>query len=355
MLSRETNQLAIAYLCSAQSASGGGAVRNGFAAVLAIICALAMASGGAASLAAPHGRAIASLQAATGAAATKPGSAAPGSAPLSTRVVAYRIDAKLDPATHTITATETLTYHNLTGQPQQDFPFHLYLNAFQPQSTWMAEQRLDSPEYKWKPEHRGAIRVTSVEAVGMGDVTSTMHFTQPDDTNTEDHTVMQIKLPKPVAAGADVQFKIAFEDQMPQVVARTGYMRDFYMVGQWFPKVGVWWKGAWNCHQFHRDTEFFADFGTFDVNLTMPKNEVVGAGGDLVSSTENSDGTKTMLLPLRRRPRFLLDRQPLIHSGGRFLDRQRRHGKDSPAGLAGKHGIGSAIYRDSERHSPEVR
>jgi len=282
MLARETYPLAIAYLCSAQSASGGVAVRNGIAAVLAILCALALASGGAA---APHARAIASLQAA----------AKPASAPLSTRVVAYKIDAKLDPAAHTITATETVTYHNLTGQPQQDFPFHLYLNAFQPQSSWMAEQRLDSPEYKWKPEHLGAIRVSSIEAVGIGDVTSTMHFTQPDDTNTEDHTVMQIRLPKPVAAGADVQFKIAFEDQMPQVVARTGYMRDFYMVGQWFPKVGVWWKGAWNCRQFHRDTEFFADFGTFDVNLTMPKNEVVGAGGDLVSSTENSDGTKTML------------------------------------------------------------
>ncbi len=157
MLSRETYPLAIAYLWSAYSACGGVAVRNGIAAVLAILCALAMASGGAA---APHGRAIASLQAATGAAAAKPASGAPGSAPLSTRVVAYKIDAKLDAAAHTITATETLTYHNLTGQPQQDFPFHLYLNAFQPQSTWMAEQRLDSPEYKWKPEHRGAIRVT---------------------------------------------------------------------------------------------------------------------------------------------------------------------------------------------------
>ncbi|MGH9758353.1 MAG: hypothetical protein ACRD4M_11495, partial [Candidatus Acidiferrales bacterium] len=47
--------------------------------------------------------------------------------PLSTRVVAYHIDATLDPAKHTIRASETLTYKNLTGQPQQTFPFHLYL------------------------------------------------------------------------------------------------------------------------------------------------------------------------------------------------------------------------------------
>ena len=60
---------------------------------------------------------------------------------LSVRVVAYSIDAKLDPTKHTIAATETLTYKNLTGKPQQTFPFHMYLNAFQPQSTFMTEVR----------------------------------------------------------------------------------------------------------------------------------------------------------------------------------------------------------------------
>ena len=65
----------------------------------------------------------------------------PGAKPLSTRVVAYQIDARLNPEKKTIDATETLTYRNLTGQPQQTFPFHLYLNAFQPQSTFMTEVR----------------------------------------------------------------------------------------------------------------------------------------------------------------------------------------------------------------------
>jgi Peptidase family M1 domain len=238
----------------------------------------------------------ASLQAAGGAATAN--ALAHGEATratLSTRVVAYKIDAKLDTTAHTITATESLTYHNLTGQPQQDFPFHLYLNAFQPQSTWISETRIDNPNYEWKAENFGSIRVSSIEAVGMGDVTGTMRFIQPDDTNAEDHTVMQVRLPKAVAPGADVEFKISFVDQMPKVVARTGYVHDFYMVGQWFPKVGVWWKGAWNCHQFHRNTEFFADFGTFDVTITLPKNEIVGAGGDVVSDTENADGTRTLV------------------------------------------------------------
>ncbi len=213
---------------------------------------------------------------------------------LSTRVVAYQIDAHLDPAKHTIAATETLRYRNLTGQPQKTFPFHMYLNAFQPQSTFMTEERRDDPDYQWKREHFGAINITHLEVTDMGDLTNQIHFIQPDDHNASDHTVMQIELPSAVPAGAEVEFKIAFNEQLPEVLARTGYLRDFYMVGQWFPKVGVWWKGAWNCHQFHNTTEFFADFGTFDVKVTLPQNEIVGAGGDLVASTNNSDGTKTL-------------------------------------------------------------
>jgi hypothetical protein len=214
---------------------------------------------------------------------------------LSVRVVAYKIDARLDPTKKTITATETLTYHNLTGQPQQTFPFHLYLNGFQPSSTFVTEGHEDFPDQDWKPENNGSITIDHIAVTGMGDVSNKMQFIHPDDANTEDRTVMQISLPKPVPPGADVEFVIAFTDKLPYVVARTGYIRDFFMVGQWFPKVGVWWKGAWNCHQFHASTEFFADFGTFDVQITLPQNEVVGASGDQISSTNNPDGTKTLV------------------------------------------------------------
>ena len=234
---------------------------------------------------------------------TAPGSAVSASTAmkeaLATRVVAYQIDAKLDAAKHSITATETLTYKNLTGQPQQIFPFHLYLNAFDPKSTFMTEVRLSGtrgtgPDSGWDPKHQGSIKVSKLEVEGVGDLTDKMEFTHPDDSNTDDRTVLQVTLPKAIAPGDSVTFQMSFQDQMPEVVERTGYKRDFLMAGQWFPKVGVWWKGAWNCHQFHSTTEFFADFGTFDVKLTVPENEVVGAAGDLISTEDHSDGTKTL-------------------------------------------------------------
>jgi hypothetical protein len=221
------------------------------------------------------------------------------SGPLSQRVVAYQIDAKYDPPKHTVEATESLTYHNLTGQPLQRFPFHLYLNAFQQKSTWMHEAHRDGnfPTSRlddWKPEDYGANDVTSFEVVGMGDLTKQMKFVSPDDGNPDDKTVFEMNLPRPVAPGESVQFKITFKATFPEVIARTGYKRTFLLAGQWFPKVGVWWNGAWNCHQFHAMTEFFADFGTYDVKVTLPKDYVIGATGVQVADNDNGNGTKTV-------------------------------------------------------------
>jgi hypothetical protein len=218
--------------------------------------------------------------------------------PMSQRVVHYEIDAKYDATHHTVDATEVLTYHNLTGQALDHFPFHLYLNGFQPKATWVREAKLngsrDITYVKWEDKEYGAEEIKSFEVVGQGDLTKDLQFIQPDDGNKDDKSVVDVHLPKAIAPGAFVQFKIAFHDQMPETQARTGYKRDFVLGGQWFPKVGVWWQGTWNCHQFHVMTEFFSDFGVYDVKLTVPQNEIVGASGVRVGEVNNPDNTKTL-------------------------------------------------------------
>jgi hypothetical protein len=225
-------------------------------------------------------------------------SAINSSTPLSQRVVAYDMDAKYNAKAHSLDASETLTYHNLTGQPQDTFPFHLYLNAFQPTSTWMREGKREGTRgqdfEKWDNKSYGSEEIKSFEVVGQGDLTSQLQYVHPDDDNKDDHTVVQVHLPKPIPPDGYVQFKIKFHDQFPETLERTGWNRDFVLGGQWFPKVGVWWHGAWNCHQFHAYTEFFADFGVYDVKLTVPQYEVVGASGIEVSNVNNPDGTKTV-------------------------------------------------------------
>ena len=218
--------------------------------------------------------------------------------PMSERVVHYELDAKYDAAKHIVDATEVLTYHNLTGHALDHFPFHLYQNAFQPNSTWIRESKIagsrDVSYEKWEAKEYGSEEIKSLEVVGEGDLTSQVQYIQPDDGNKDDKTVVDVHLPKAIAPGAYVQFKIAFQTNFPETQARSGWKRDFVLGGQWFPKVGVFWHGAWNCHQYHAFTEFFADFGVYDVKLTLPQFEVVGASGVKVGEVNNSDSTKTV-------------------------------------------------------------
>jgi hypothetical protein len=167
--------------------------------------------------------------------------------PMSQRVVHYEIDAKYNAKAHSVDADETLTYHNLTGQPQDTFPFHLYLNAFQPSATWVREGKREGTRGqdfdKWDPKSYGSSEIKSIEVVGQGDLTSQLQFIHPDDDNKDDRTVVQVHLPKPIPPDGYVQFKIKFHDQFPKTLERTGWDRDSIVAGQWFPKVGVWIRG----------------------------------------------------------------------------------------------------------------
>ena len=218
--------------------------------------------------------------------------------PLSQRIVHYEIDAKYDAAKRTVDATEVLTYHNVTGQALDHFPFHLYQNAFQPNATFVRDSKLmgsrDTSYRTWEAKYYGSEDIRSIEVVGQGDLTRNLQFIAPDDNNKDDRTVVDLHVAKPIPDGAFVQFKIAFQTKFPETQARSGWKRDFLLGGQWFPKVGVWWHGAWNCHQYHNTTEFFADFGVYDVKLTVPQNEIIGASGIEVSNVNNSDGTKSV-------------------------------------------------------------
>ena len=219
---------------------------------------------------------------------------------LSTRVVAYTIEAHLDTDKKTLDATETVIYKNLTGQSLATIPFHLYLNAFRPESTFTSEThfgggvRDSEAEDEYPPEKLGSITISHIDADGYGDLFSAMHFIAPDDGNAQDHTVAEIRLPRPLAPNDSITFHLTFHDKFPLSVARNGYKRDFIMGGQWYPKPGVFWHGAWNCHQYHATTEFFSDFATFNVSLTLPRRYVVGASGVPTGEQVNTDGTKTL-------------------------------------------------------------
>jgi hypothetical protein len=217
-------------------------------------------------------------------------------AAMSDQIVRYNIRAKLDPGAHTITGAETLTWRNTSPDTIGELQFHLYLNAFQNEkSSFMRESGGHLRGDLAAKDSWGWCEVKRIRIAGGADLTSAIRYIHPDDNNADDRTVMAITLPQPVAPGASITLDIDWVDRMPKVFARSGYHDDFYMVGQWFPKIGVYEKagdryakaGGWNCHQYHATTEFYADYGVYDVSITVPSTYVVGATGPRQSASED--------------------------------------------------------------------
>lgn len=223
-------------------------------------------------------------------AALRPGMATAMVAPAN-----YKIDARFDPAQHVVTATQTLHWTNTGASAVDMLPFHLYLNAFKnDQSLFML-----SSGRQLRGVHAGAsagtwgfITLESVQVAGS-ELLSKLRYPGPG----EDRTVVEVPLSAPVAPGASIDVTMRFSAQLPEVFARTGYWHDFHMVGQWFPKIGVR-VGApgfeqWDCVPFHGNSEFFADFGSYDVTITAPTSYAIAATGVLTAVKDSTDGWRT--------------------------------------------------------------
>lgn len=222
--------------------------------------------------------------------------------PQSSRIASYDINAKLDVAAKVVTGTETLTWRNTTNDTIKELMFHTYLNAFKnSQSTFFIERNqpfTDTvPSSDW-----GYIDIQRMVTSDGDMLLPDLHYVQPDDRNTADQTVMMVKLNEPILPGKEIKLSITFLSKLPRIIARTGYERgDFYMVGQWFPKIGVYEPAGmrgrktsgWNCHQYHYKSEFYADFGSYDVSITVPEKFRVGATGLLLKESTDVEGNHT--------------------------------------------------------------
>jgi hypothetical protein len=218
----------------------------------------------------------------------------------SPRNASYVINARLDPASRTLGGEALLTWRNTAAVPAGSLQFHLYYNAWRnARSTWMRERALSAGsgdlaaprESDW-----GWIDVTGVRVIRAGapvDATSRLRYIAPDDGNADDRTVAEVPLDAPVKPGETITVQITWSSRVPRTFARTGTVGDYYFLAQWFPKIGVFEDTGWNCHQFHVATEFFADFGTYDVRLTVPSGWIVGATGTERGRRDGADGTTT--------------------------------------------------------------
>lgn len=204
--------------------------------------------------------------------------------PLSDRIANYSIVASYDPAEKTVNGESTLVWKNTSDTIVDKVPVHLYLNAFKSKETLF---------YK---ETKGQFRSDALKDGGWGSI-SVAHFKQGEDTlewDVEEYngkaedTLVWVRLKTPIKPGESLTLKSTFTSKLPKVYARTGHAKDFALVGQWFPKIGVLEKKGkawtWQASVFHGFSEFYSDFGVYDVTINVPHTHVVGATGVLVSS-----------------------------------------------------------------------
>ncbi|HPN44137.1 MAG TPA: M1 family metallopeptidase [bacterium] len=219
------------------------------------------------------------------------------------KIASYRMNVELDVAAKTITGTQELQWRNNSPLAVKEIFFHAYLNAFKNNRSTFLQQAGAEPAWgnffgpDWPQDGWGYLEIDALEATQVNkfnktSILPTFKYVQPDDQNPHDQTVFRVELPTPVNPGEALVFNIHFTAKLPFKGIRAGFVDDLFFAGQWFPKIGVLQENGWNCHQYHRNSEFFADFGDYDVSITVPENYIIGATGILQDSTI-SDGKIT--------------------------------------------------------------
>jgi Peptidase family M1 domain len=220
--------------------------------------------------------------------------------PLSQRLTGYKFDVKLDTAAKTVSGKMEAFWVNNSPEKVEDIRLHMYMNAFKSRNSTMFRESGGLPGKK--ESDRGWINLITLTDQSGKDLIPMMKYISPDDANPADSTVLQVMLPEPAKPGDTVIIKAEFETKLPSHIRRTGYSGEFFFIGQWFPKFGVYEpagmryrdQSGWNCHQFHANSEFFSNHSVYDVKITLPKRYVVGSGGMLMNESKSDSNLKTL-------------------------------------------------------------
>ncbi len=196
----------------------------------------------------------------------------------------YKIDVELNHETHQYSGTQTLTYFNNSPDEITKVFYHLYFNAFQPGSVMDVRSRtIEDPDsrvgeriFNLKKEEQGWLHVKSLKLNGKA------------VTFFENETILEVKLDKPLAAGAKAVFEMEFEGQVPLQVRRSG--RDNaegidYSMSQWYPKMCEYDEHGWHANPYV-GREFYGVWGDFEVNITIDNSYIIGATGVLQNAVD---------------------------------------------------------------------
>ncbi len=195
--------------------------------------------------------------------------------------VNYKIHVTLNDRKHELNGFESVEYINNSPDTLGFLYFHLWPNAYSDNKTELAKE-LFRTNGKGKlfndTELRGYIDSLDFETEG-----------HPFQWNllSGDPDICKIILNNPLKPGDSINITTPFHVKIPKgITSRLGHIGESYQISQWYPKPAVYDKSGWHQMPYLDQAEFYSEFGSFDVSITLPSNYIVGATGDLQNEDE---------------------------------------------------------------------
>lgn len=198
--------------------------------------------------------------------------------------VNYKINVKLNDVDHTLKAFEELQYINNSSNSIDFIYFHLWPNAYKNNHTALAKRFIDQKEstfYYASEKERGYIDSLDFKVNGRS---------VKIEYDKENIDICKLILNEPLRSLDTLKISTPFFVKIPSVkFSRMGHDEQAYYISQWYPKPAVFDKDGWHPMPYLDQGEFYSEFGSFDVSITLPKNYVLVATGDRIDAAEEEN------------------------------------------------------------------
>lgn len=194
--------------------------------------------------------------------------------------VNYKINVELNDLDHLLIANIEIDYINNSPTTLNEIYFHIWPEAYSSDNSAFAIQQIENKSktfYKSSNEERGSLTGLDFSINGKA-ASFKIYNNQPD--------IIILQLPEPLESNKSCTIKTPFQVKIPNSFSRLGHVDQAYQITQWYPKPAVYDKNGWHPIPYLDQGEFYSEFGSFDVSITLPENYVVGATGDLQTSSE---------------------------------------------------------------------
>ncbi len=197
--------------------------------------------------------------------------------------VSYQIEVKLDDKKHVLHGFENLLYKNNSPQTLAVIYMHVWPNAYKNKQTALAQQLKRNEGNKIaKADAKDLGYIDSLDFKVDGKAVKWAYSEAHQD-------IVVLQLNEALKPGASISITTPFKVQIPSgSLSRLGHIGQSYQITQWYPKPAVYDQNGWNAMPYLNQGEFYSEFGSFDVKITVPSNYVVGATGELQTASEVS-------------------------------------------------------------------